>query len=125
MDALVLSSECLLSKWGFWDGAEPDALLDLLDERGMDYPEDWTAVLRRLIREDLIPALDQRVEVVDIETCHNPIRARTVDGVDVVDQWTKVDTDVELTPETVAVPIARVLQVLEEERPSQRARLRT
>lgn len=114
---LTLVSGCLLSKWGFNDGDEPDWLLDILDARGIEHPDDWHAILRRLVREDLLPALDQRVEVVDIDTIHNPIRAVTVDGVDVEDRWREDDPGVSLTPESVDVPVERVLGLIEEWRP--------
>lgn len=118
MKELVLTSDGLLSKWGFWDGDEPDELLDLMDERDMPYPtiDQWTAVLRRLVREYLLPAIDQRVEVVEIETSHNPIRARTVDGANIEDQWRTTATTA-LTPETVSVPIEDVFRILAEEKP--------
>lgn len=115
MESLTLRSECLLSKWGFGDGHEPDELLDELDERDIPYPEDWHAVLRTLVTQHLVPALDQDVEVVEIETNHNPIRARTVDGVDVEDQWYEVDATTRLTPDHVDVPIDRVIDLIRRE----------
>jgi hypothetical protein len=119
MNELRLDSESLLSKWGFNDGDEPDPLLDLLDERGLPYPtrDEWTIVLRRLVRKHLIPALDQAVEVVDMETSHNPIRVTAVDGVDVRALWSESGKSVPLTPEAVAVPIDEVLRALDEVRP--------
>jgi hypothetical protein len=113
---LVLAADDLLSKWGFNDGDEPEALLDLMDERGMPYPtiDQWTATLRRLVREHLLPALDQQVEVVDIETSHNPVRARTVDGVDIEDRR-RTGPAIRLTPEAVSVRIEDVLRILAEE----------
>lgn len=118
MDTLTLHSASLLSKYGFNDGDEPDALLDELDRRGIAYPNsgEWHAALTRLVREHLVPALDQRVEVVEIETNHNPIRAQTVDGADVSDQWYETDATTTLTPDAVSVPIDVVLSVMQQER---------
>ena len=106
---LTLWSDGLLSKWGFNDGDEPDAYLDWCDEHGHPYPDDWHTVLRTLVRTRLAPALDQRVELVDIETNHNPIRAERVDGQDVTDLWRKTEPGLTLSPESVEVPFADVL----------------
>lgn len=105
---LTLFADCLLSKWGFGDGDVPDAYLDWCDDNGHPYPDDWHTVLRTLVRTRLVPALHQRVEVVDIETIHNPIRAERVDGVDVPD-WRSNDSGLTLTPECVEVPYVEVL----------------
>jgi hypothetical protein len=62
---LTLFSSCLLSKFGFGDGDQPDHWLDWCDEQGIDYSAwdwGWRPVLRRLVREHLVPKLDQRVE---------------------------------------------------------------
>lgn len=109
-----LASDGLLNKWGFNDGDEPDALLDYCDEHGIPYPtlEGWTATLRALVRERLVPALDQEIELVDVETCHNPIRARTVDGVGVEEHWTKdLPGQPALTPDGVEIPMADVIKI--------------
>lgn len=110
MSDLVLTSASLLSKWGFNDGDEPDFLLDALDERGLDYPSDWHEALWKLVNEHLLPALDQHVELVRIATNHNPVRASIVDGVDVEGQWGR-DATTRLSPESVSVPIERVIEV--------------
>lgn len=109
---LRLHSQCLLSKYGFNDGDEPDPWLDWCDEQGIDYNADawnWHAALRRLVREHLLPKLDQTVEVYDIDTIHNPIRASTVDGADIDDRADHPDGT--LTPEAVEVPYVEVLRI--------------
>ena len=107
---LRLFSDGLLSKWGFNDGDEPDWLLDYCDDHGLDYPDAWHAALRTLVHEHLLPALDQRVEVYDIETIHNPIRAAYVDGVKVSDDVVYGRQDgPNLSPEWVEVPLDKVL----------------
>lgn len=109
---LYLVSAGLLSKWGFNDGAAPDTLLDYCDERGIPYPDDWDTVLRTLVRERLAPALDQEVELVDVETCHNPIRAATVDGQDMTEHWTRdLPGRPTLTPDGVEIPMADVVKI--------------
>lgn len=110
-ESLTLFSSSLLSKFGFNDGEEPDDVWDLLDRAGQtDLADNWHEVLIQLVEEYLLPALDQRVEVMRIETNHNPIRARTVDGVDVESMH---DSDeVELTPDAVEVPMERVMELL-------------
>lgn len=121
MKELVLTSESLLSKWGFNDGDEPDALLDHLDDVGLTgggyLPGDvWHVVLCRLVREHLIPQLDQDIDVTVLETNHNPVRARTVDGADVTHLWRRTrDPRPALTPESVSVPIDVVVAAINEE----------
>ncbi|GAA4299126.1 hypothetical protein ACFQY7_35885 [Actinomadura luteofluorescens] len=122
MKELELASEGLLSKWGFNDGDKPDELLDHLDAigftgRGGYLPgQVWHRVLCRLVREHLIPQLDQDVEVATLETNHNPIRAHTVDGADVTYIWRKGrGPRPELTPESVCVPIDVVMAAINEE----------
>lgn len=72
-ETITLFSAGLLSKWGFSDGD----LLKWLRKFG-DY--NHRAVLCAVVRQKLLPALTQKVEVEEIGTIHNPIRARTVDG---------------------------------------------
>ena len=103
---LMLRSDGLLSKWGFGDGDLPDTVWDLIDAHGIDYAAlDWHRVLTQLVRERLLPALDQRVEVYEIDTIHNPVRAATIDGEPVSDDviYGRVPEPT-LTPEYVVVP---------------------
>lgn len=111
----------LLSKWGFGDGDMLDDLLfDWLDDTGRSIPErnghrgTWEhRVLVRLVREFVVPAIDQPIEVYEIGTAHNPIRASSVNG----EPWDVYTTDTEgvLTPEWVDVPLSEVLRVAAEE----------
>lgn len=114
MPDLILHSECLLSKWGFSDGDIPEQLLDALDDAGLDYGGNWRPALRQLVREHLAPKLDQDVELVDIETIHNPIRAEKVDGVEI--DWFALDHPVTLTPDHVRVPMAEVIRIYRQTR---------
>lgn len=104
---VTLHAECLLSKWGFCDGD----LLEWLCEFG-DFNEH--DVLCAVVKQKLIPALAQKVEVEVLGTCHNPIRAKTVDGVDVTDLWfdafRKMPAPV-LTPASVDVTVEEILAI--------------
>ncbi|MFE7232548.1 hypothetical protein ACFVAF_18180 [Streptomyces sp. NPDC057596] len=105
---ITLFSADLLSKWGFWDGSDPDAWMDYCDAKGID----WSKLdfpIAAVVRSHLVPALDQDVTVVDIETSHNPIRVETIRGEDVTDYWRRGDSHHLLTPESVDVPLASVL----------------
>lgn len=131
-DALLLSADCLLSKWGFGDGGilfdylwvaleldntpageamgGPAATSQEVYQRFREVDEH--AVLRRLVREHLVPALESaghRLEVYDIETNHNPIRARSVDGVE-VDDYDRDGANPQLRVEYVKVPREVVLR---------------
>lgn len=113
---LTLFSSDLLSKHGFNDGDSPDEVWDLLDTAGRaDVMRNWREVLLHLVEERLLPALDQRVEVYRLGTSHNPIRALTIDGVDVESMG---DAVVELTPESVEVPMEHVVNLLLATRPT-------
>jgi hypothetical protein len=108
----TLFSASLLSKWGFEDGDMPDSVRDAIEAAGLRYEDvDWHAVLAKLVRAHLLPALDQRVEAIDIETNHNPIRASTVDGAVVEACWYGDRPNPELTPEWVDVPMAEVVRL--------------
>jgi len=109
---LRLHSAGLLSKWGFNDGDAPYDLLDWCDATGTDYPSSWHVTLVGLVKDFLLPVLDQDVEVEIIPTSHNPIRASTVDGADVT-RFHYLSSDPAepvLTPESVEVPYEEVLR---------------
>lgn len=110
--SIRLYSGDLFSKWGFNDGDDPDAWLDYCEAHGVDYNE-IKYPLVELVRRHLLPVLDQAVTVVEIETLHNPIRAVTVDGIDVVGQW-RVESTARLTPEYVDVPMTEILRMAKE-----------
>lgn len=89
-DTLTLGTAGLFSKYGFNDGDCPDQVYDWLEEPGNDGLLDfrnwsWQEVLTELVSDHLVPWLGDRVEVHEIGTIHNPIRARTMDHVDVDD----------------------------------------
>lgn len=108
--SVTLFSCDLLSKWGFNDGNDPDDWLDWCEANGIDckavdFP--WVAVVRKY----LIPLIEQDVTVVDVETCHNPIRVEAVNGADVTDAWYGRAEAPALTPEYVDVSMGEVLRL--------------
>lgn len=107
---MTLFSSSLLSKWGFNDGDVPELWLDWCEAQGIDYKAfdfPWAA----LVRKYLVPVIEQDITVVDIETMHNPIRAATVDGVDVTEVWSGRAPGPILTPDAVDVPMDEVLRL--------------
>lgn len=91
----------LASKWGFCDG-------DILSEFELwDLFEtvDEHEVLIRLVRDHLLPLLPELTGVDEIETCHNPIRARTEADNDFCEDS---DVSVKITEEMVLAVAARV-----------------
>lgn len=115
-----LDTAGLLSKWGFGDGDCLDDLLwDMvddgtltLDERragsGIDFEH---GVLVRVVREFVLPAIEQTVEVYEIGTIHNPIRASSVNGREVDDRG---DNPFTITPEWVEVASSEVARIARE-----------
>jgi hypothetical protein len=106
--SVILYSDGLLSMRGFDDGDAPGAWMDYCDEHGTDCTP-WHPVLIQLVRRFLLPVLEQEVTVVEISTIHNPIRAKTVGGVDVTNDWR--NPRVALAPEFVEIPITEVARV--------------
>lgn len=73
---LRLDAESLWSKSGFNDGDEPELLIDLMNANGVPWDQcrGWHGLLAGFVREYLLPLLPG-VEVYEIGTIHNPIRA--------------------------------------------------
>src|SRR5687768_1774010 len=107
MSELHLHSFGLLSKWGFNDGDIPDHVADELDRRGIRIDSfDWTEVLCALVCKYLLPEIRKHheIEVYEILTSHNPIRAKTVDG-GIADMFSG-----DLEPVYVTVPMEDVIK---------------
>lgn len=113
---LRLFSGGLLSKNGFGDGDEPDEWLDYCEARGIEFPATaWHGILRKLAARYLLPAIDQDIAVVHIDTIHNPVRAQTVNGTDAEQYWyASPDRYPKLTPEYVEIPMAEVARIAAE-----------
>jgi hypothetical protein len=108
-EVLRLYTPDLTSKWGFHDG---DLLLvdartrELLEATGADSHDLLVAIVRELV----LPCLDQRIELVDLVTLHNPARAASVDGVPLGSYGNPPDDHppVEVSPDVVEVPMREV-----------------
>lgn len=82
--SLVLDAESLMSKWGFDDG---DALDEWWWDRFNTSPGFKTdELLYALVLAYLMPAVraaGHEIELVRIETVHNPVQARSLDDAEV------------------------------------------
>jgi hypothetical protein len=91
----------LLSKWGLEDG---DILQPLLVRHGFDLGElNDHDILRAVIRDFVIPAIVNRVEVREMSTMHNPIRITAVDGKP-IDNMRANHPEIDLRPEAIDIP---------------------
>lgn len=87
----LLDAESLCSKWGFGDG-------DMFDEEPFDtllFQGDGIWISGQLpliaaVRKYLVPKLDSRVVIEEIDTHHNPIRA-TEETIPFVDRNIEVE----------------------------------
>lgn len=102
---MLFHTESILSKWGFDDG---DMLDDLLWDNGIEL-DDKHKLLIKVVREKVLPEIKQHVEVFEIGTIHNPIRAESVDGVK-VDNYGD-NPNIHLLPESVEVDDAEILRM--------------
>lgn len=117
---LVLHATGLASKYGFSDGdLVRDFVLGLVDDGWVDPEvEDWLwdspdrEALVRLVRDRLVPAIPAGLglELLELGTTHNPIRASRVDGLEVA---TGTDERAErlLEPYSVEVPWRDVIRL--------------
>lgn len=99
MSHYTLFSSGLLSKWGFNDGDLFEAFM--FDFGGSTCPVSQHDLLISAVRTYLVPELKQAVELQEVVTIHNPIRARTVDGRAV--DWIEENPGITLEPESVDV----------------------
>lgn len=126
---LMFFTRGLLSKWGFDDGDPFDDVEEWWhNQHGtgpmrhcdcgfFDLGVDARELLCVLVRRLVLPVLDQRVQVVEIETSHNPIRAEVVDGVPLPeDAWYRVHGPEvpKLTPDCVEIPYSVIVEVAAE-----------
>jgi hypothetical protein len=93
-------TEGLLSKWGLEDG---DLLDPILQDMGFDLSVlNAHEVLVEIIRDHVLPKLENEIEFQVIGTLHNPIRITRVDGV-VVDNYRPSHPEIDLRPDCVEV----------------------
>lgn len=106
-------TEGLLSKWGFGDGDMLDELCwSFEDDHGIDVSGQW--LLKEAVKRFVVPQIQETLEVVEIETIHNPIRTQTVNG-QKVDWFNRNDEpQPELHPEVVNVPVSDLLALAKE-----------
>lgn len=81
---VVLFAESLLSKWGFEDGDV------LADDTGVRHE-----LLVQVIKDHLLPLL-HGVEVFEICTCHNPVRATEATKHLILERFADVSVSVEV-----------------------------
>lgn len=111
---ITLFSSSLFSKFGFYDGDTPEQVYEWLESDAPELLEDygrtwrWRPVLVELVENHLLPWLGTDVETYRIETNHNPIRARSVNGVEVVD----LEDDREEVINSLAVASVEVNKVI-------------
>ena len=77
-EAVRFSANSLCSKFGFGDG---DELSWVKWIAGIDV--DKHKLLAHIVRTRLVPLMPGDVELVEIGTCHNPIRAEKINGIEV------------------------------------------
>ena len=103
MNSMRFYTRDLLSKWGFGDGDMLDDLL--LNNDITPNPK----ILIRVVREEVLPKIDQHMDLYQFSTSHNPIRAEKVNGVE-VDHYNP-SLSMKLTPEYVDVPDDVILEI--------------
>jgi hypothetical protein len=101
---VLLASDSLLSKWGFDDGGTPWEWIAYWEDLGGG----WCATvppypLVAVVRAFLLPVIEQQVEVAEIGTSHNPVRAARVDGEDAEWCWDQPGRGPRLRPGHVLV----------------------
>ena len=104
---MKFSTNSLLSKWGFDDG---DILDGLLYDNGLDV--DAHKVLIKVVKTLLLAKIKQNVEVIEIHTIHNPIRAQTVDGVE-INNYKYGHGDL-LTPKVIDIDDDEIIKIAKE-----------
>lgn len=100
----------LCSKFGFNDG---DLLEDVIEDLndGVFIPALNHRVLAAVVKEFVIPKLDQNVEIMEVETIHNPIRVSKINGVEL----TYNQGDPTLTPEYIDVSKDAIIKIVTRE----------
>lgn len=94
-------TKTLLSKWGLDDG---DILDPDLRELGFDLAVVNTGdILVELIRDHVLPRIENKIEYEIVNTMHNPIRITHVDGGPIDNCRPDSHSEVTLRPEVVRV----------------------
>lgn len=102
---MKIPTRTLLSKWGLRDG---DFLDPILKRMGFDLMVlNAHHVLIDLVRDHVLPKIENKIEFEVIITLHNPIRITHVDGA-LIDNYKASHPEVELRPRSVKIPDYRV-----------------
>lgn len=108
MKQISIKTDGFLSKWGFHDG---DIFDDFLEDHGetcaMGYAHKF---LERVLKELVIPKIKNKIEIVFIETIHNPVRAEKVDGKEV--NWYRENPDITIDPEFIILTEDELVKLL-------------
>lgn len=80
---ILFDTSGLLSKFGFKDGDILDDIWFDVEDSGIEPKIDRHQFLIKVVKELLIPKIDNNIELLEIDTIHNPIRASKVDGIDI------------------------------------------
>jgi hypothetical protein len=97
----------LLTKFGFEDG---DQLTNILLDNGFEL-QNSEYLLRRIVRERILPVLDQKVEVQDIGM-HNPIRAVSIDGINIDTNINNSQHSLALSPKYIDVDNEDIFEMI-------------
>lgn len=115
---MIFHTNDLLSKWGFDDG---DILNDFAFNNNLEFTNDPAEshsgsheALIKIVREHILPRLDQKVVVQTISCIHNPIRALTVNGCDTSAFWYESFSPPFITPATIDIPNETILEIVKE-----------
>jgi hypothetical protein len=110
MANFVMYADDLLSKWGFSDGERlSDYVYDQFNE--YDFAFNSHKALEELVKRYLLPKLGKKVEVMFINTIHNPVRAEMIDGVYYENHYNHDDSGL-LGDVTVEVAPEQVMEVM-------------
>jgi len=113
---IVFDTDSLFSKWGFCDGdLLCELIFDVSEEMGVPSKNvDFHQCLHKVLKKYVIPKIKNRLDIVFITTCHNPVRTRTLDGVEVDwfdPEWYE-NSGLKLEPEVIAVDEDTVKQTI-------------
>jgi len=102
-------TDSLLSKWGFCDGDKLEDLffsnINKFNNKSMGEHD----LLVLTVKKFIIPKIKNNIEIEEIITNHNPIRASKVDNKNI--DWFN-DTDIKLEPEYIDVNIEEIINLM-------------
>ncbi len=102
-DKVIFFTCGILSKWGFNDG-------DLLSWVNSTKDCDSHETLSYIVRTLLVPKLNASVEMIDVGSSHNPIRAKSIDGIE-VDLYSEEKRFDYLQPDSIELTGPEVIEI--------------